>query len=92
MILVKSSLLGYNVMHSNGSQPAFQRNISFTSSGLKSKPNKKPEWIWQQACCASCLLHRGALFAACFIVVASLTYSSALKLEVTCPAEMLLHL
>jgi hypothetical protein len=36
------SLLGYNEVQSSESQPVFQMNMLLPSSGLKSKPTKKP--------------------------------------------------
>jgi hypothetical protein len=41
-------LLGYNAVQSEESKPTFQRIISSPSSGMKSKPRKKPARIQQQ--------------------------------------------
>jgi hypothetical protein len=39
---VQFRLMGYDPVWSTESEPTFQRNISPLSSGLKSKPRKKP--------------------------------------------------
>jgi hypothetical protein len=38
----KYSILGYNEVQSSESQPVFPKNMLLPSSGLKSKPTKKP--------------------------------------------------
>jgi hypothetical protein len=72
VVVKEFCLLGYNTMQYVASQRTFQRNVSPSSSGLKSKSGKK-----------------SALFAACFMLVSCLAYSSTLKMEATCSSKTL---
>jgi hypothetical protein len=47
--VMKSSIfLGYNAVQASESQSTFRRNMQPLSSGLNSKPRKKPPWSRQQ--------------------------------------------
>jgi hypothetical protein len=72
-------LLGYNDMRYAESEPMFQRNVVFSTSGSKNKRSKK-KTAWKQA-----------LLATCFMLVSYLVYSSTLKMKAECSYETLIN-
>jgi hypothetical protein len=80
IVLANDSIGGYEIptavvmKNSLESQPTFRRKISPSSSGPKTKPNKKPAWK--------------LYFSPAFTLVSCTSYSSTLKMEATCSSEL----